>query len=175
MDTSCPSVLLEGDIEPENVQWVIDEIARLQKESNPKRITLIVSSDGGGVKAGFWLYDHLMTQVTIEIQTAVFGAAGSMAIPIVLAGDHRYIAPHATLFFHEESKRAQRDTTFEISELRATLAEMEMGQNHYIDVLAERSGLSRQKVKKLMRDTTTISAEKALELGFVHEILSELR
>lgn len=63
------------------------------------------NSDGGEVTAGFALYDFLMrlkTRYTIpfKLKTCATGLTASMASLLYLAGDERYITPHAQVMIH---------------------------------------------------------------------------
>lgn len=105
-------------------------------------------------------YPH---RVTIKIAII----AASAASVIAMAGNTVQMSPTALLFVHDPSTIAMGNAK-DMEKAIATLNEV---KESIINAYAAKTGLSRNRISKLMSDETWINAKKAVELGFADEIL----
>lgn len=105
-------------------------------------------------------YPH---RVTIKIASI----AASAASVIAMAGNTVQMSPTALLFVHDPSTIAMGNAK-DMEKAIATLNEV---KESIINAYAAKTGLSRNRISKLMSDETWINAKKAVELGFADEIL----
>ena len=132
-------------------------------------ITIFVASAGGSVRSGLAIYDA-MRLASCPIRTVCLEFAASMGAVIFMGGDDRRMAPHAELMIHDPlipqgaggSALALQETSRRLMQTRKTLTQ----------ILSDRSGLTPKRIQSLTAKDTYLSAERAVELGFAHEILS---
>ena len=105
-------------------------------------------------------YPH---KVTVKIASI----AASAASVIAMAGNTVEMSPTALLFVHDPSTIAMGNAK-DMEKAIATLNEV---KESIINAYAAKTGLSRNRISKLMSDETWINAKKAVELGFADEIL----
>lgn len=155
-------ILLFGDIDDEKVQPVIEWI--INGDTNSPTLNLIISSDGGDICSAFALIDCIRTS-KMQVNTIAMGKIASAALMIFMAGTkgHRIITKNTSILTHQfytanEGKH---------HELHATIKEYELTNNRMIDFYSERTGLTKQKVKKyLLPDSDVwLSVDEAKEFG----------
>ena len=159
---------LEGPIDSESF-WG-DEITpqsfREELYAEESDITLWLNSPGGNVFAAAEIYTMIRDyphRVTIKIASI----AASAASVIAMAGNTVQMSPTALLFVHDPSTIAMGNAK-DMEKAIATLNEV---KESIINAYAAKTGLSRNRISKLMSDETWINAKKAVELGFADVIL----
>ena len=159
---------LEGPIDSESF-WG-DEITpqsfRDELYAEEGDITLWLNSPGGNVFAAAEIYTMIRDyphKVTVKIASI----AASAASVIAMAGNTVQMSPTALLFVHDPSTIAMGNAK-DMEKAIATLNEI---KESIINAYAAKTGLSRNRISKLMSDETWINAKKAVELGFADEIL----
>ncbi len=159
---------LEGPIDSESF-WG-DEITpqsfRDELYAEEGDITLWLNSPGGNVFAAAEIYTMIRDyphRVTIKIASI----AASAASVIAMAGNTVQMSPTALLFVHDPSTIAMGNAK-DMEKAIATLNEV---KESIINAYAAKTGLSRNRISKLMSDETWINAKKAVELGFADKIL----
>ena len=157
---------LEDVVTQESVMTLIKSMLVLQNKNSEAPITLLISSPGGSVTAGLALID-VMRGLSCPVNTVAAGTAASMAAVILAAGTHRTAYPHAYVLIHQLMGGSEgQQTDIEIAaqhtaELRCVLDEL----------LAERSNVSAGEVHAMTERDCWCTAERALELGLIDEIL----
>ena len=105
-------------------------------------------------------YPH---NVTVRIASI----AASAASVIAMAGNTVQMSPTALLMVHDPSTIAMGNAR-DMEKAIATLNEV---KESIINAYMAKTGLSHNRISKLMSDETWINAKKAVELGFADEIL----
>ena len=161
---------LEGPIDSESF-WG-DEITpkafRDDLYAEEGDITLWVNSPGGNVFAAAEIYTMLRDypgSVTVRIASI----AASAASVVAMAGNLVQISPTGMLMVHDPSTIAMGNAR-DMEKAITTLNEV---KESIINAYAFKTGLSRNRISKLMSDETWLNAKKAVELGFADEILFE--
>lgn len=152
-----------GNIETPMAHDLCQQIRLLDATDPSRPITIFVASAGGSVRSGLAIYDA-MRLASCPIRTVCLEFAASMG------GDDRRMAPHAELMIHDPlipqgaggSALALQETSRRLMQARKTLTQ----------ILSDRSGLTPNRIQSLTAKDTYLSAERAVELGFAHEILS---
>lgn len=159
---------LEGPIDSESF-WG-DEITpqsfRDELYAEESDITLWLNSPGGNVFAAAEIYTMIRDyphKVTVKIASI----AASAASVIAMAGNTVQMSPTALLFVHDPSTIAMGNAR-DMEKAIATLNEV---KESIINAYMAKTGLSHNRISKLMSDETWINAKKAVELGFADEIL----
>ena len=160
---------LEGPIDSESF-WG-DEITpqsfRDELYAEEGDITLWLNSPGGNVFAAAEIYTMIRDyphRVTIKIASI----AASAASVIAMAGNTVQMSPTALLFVHDPSTIAMGNAK-DMEKAIATLNEV---KESIINAYMAKTGLSHNRISKLMSDETWINAKKAVELGFADDVLA---
>jgi len=159
---------LEGPIDSESF-WG-DEITpqsfRDELYAEEGDITLWLNSPGGNVFAAAEIYTMIRDyphKVTVKIASI----AASAASVIAMAGNTVEMSPTALLMVHDPSTIAMGNAR-DMEKAIATLNEV---KESIINAYMAKTGLSHNRISKLMSDETWINAKKAVELGFADVIL----
>ncbi len=161
---------LEGPIDSESF-WgdeVTPKAFRDDLYAEEGDITLWVNSPGGNVFAAAEIYTMLRDypgSVTVRIASI----AASAASVVAMAGNLVQISPTGMLMVHDPSTIAMGNAR-DMEKAITTLNEV---KESIINAYAFKTGLSRNRISKLMSDETWLNAKKAVELGFADEILFE--
>ena len=131
-------------------------------------ITLWINSPGGNVFAAAEIYTMLRDypgNVTVRIASI----AASAASVVAMAGDLVQISPTGMLMIHDPATIAMGNAR-DMEKAISTLNEV---KESIINAYAFKTGLTRNRISKLMSEETWINAKKAVELGFADEMLFE--
>ena len=159
---------LEGPIDEQNT-WgdgITPSAFRDELEAEEGDVTVWINSPGGSVFCGAEIYNMLCDykgKVTVKIDAI----AASAASVIAMAGDRVLISPVGILYLHDPMTVACGNTR-DMEKAITTLNEV---KESLINAYVKKSGLSRNKVAKLMSEETWLNARKAVEYGFADEIL----
>ena len=160
---------LSGVIAEES--WFDDEVTpkifRDELMSGEGDITVWINSPGGDCIAAAQIYNMLLEykgNVTIKID----GIAASAASVVAMAGNKVIMSPVSMLMIHNPMTMAAGGTT----EMKKAISMLTEVKESIINAYELKTGMSRDKIAKLMDAETWMDANKAVELGFADEILS---
>ncbi len=125
-----------------------------------------INSPGGNVFAAAEIYTMIRDypgSVTVRIASI----AASAASVVAMAGNLVQMSPTALLMIHDPSTIAMGNAK-DMEKAITTLNEV---KESIINAYAAKTGLSRNRISKLMSNETWLNAKKAVELGFADEIL----
>ena len=161
-----------GNIETPMAHDLCQQIRLLEATDPAAPITVFIASPGGNVRAGLAIYDT-MRLAACPIHTICLELAASMGAIIFMGGDERRMAPHAELMIHDPLiPQGAGGSALALQETSRRLMQTRKALTH---VLSERSGLSAKRVQALTAKDTYLSAERAVELGFAHSILTSTK
>ena len=159
---------LNGTIAEES--WFDDdvtpEIFKEELENHQGDITVWINSPGGDCIAAAQIYNLLIEHkgnVTVKID----GIAASAASVIAMAGTTVKMSPVAMLMIHNPMTIAYGNT----SEMEKAIEMLQEVKESIINAYELKTGLSRNKLSKLMDNETWMDARKAVELGFADEMM----
>ncbi len=162
------TLFLNGEISDET--WYGDEVTpQLFKDEllNGKGdVTVWINSPGGDVFAAAQIYNMLKDyggNITVKIDSI----AASAASVIAMAGNRVCMSPVAMMMIHNPATVAMGDT----KEMEKAIDMLNEVKESIINAYESKSGLSRNKIAKLMDQESWFNAKKALDLGFADEIL----
>ena len=161
---------LEGPIDSESF-WgteITPQAFREELYAEEGDITLWLNSPGGNVFAAAEIYTMLRDypgKVTVRIASI----AASAASVVAMSGDLVQMSPTALLFIHDPMTIAMGNTK-DMEKAITTLNEV---KESIINAYAAKTGLTRNRIGKLMSEETWLNARKAVDLGFADEILFE--
>lgn len=165
---STRTLFLNGEISDET--WYGDEVTpQLFKDelnADSGDITVWINSPGGDVFAAAQIYNMLRDykgHVTVKID----GLAASAASVIAVAGDTVLVSPVAMMMIHNPATIAMGNT----KDMEAAIAMLNEVKESILNAYVDKTGLSRNKLSKMMDDETWFNAKKAVELGFADKVL----
>ena len=159
---------LEGPIDEESF-WgdeVTPKAFRDELYAEEGDVTIWVNSPGGNVFAAAEIYSMIRDypgNVTVKIDAI----AASAASVVAMAGDRVMISPVGLIMVHDPMTIAMGNAKA-MEKAISTLTEV---KESIINAYVAKTGLSRNKIAKLMSDETWMNARKAVELGFADEIM----
>ena len=162
------TLFLNGTIAEES--WFDDEVTpalfRSDLENGTGDVTVWVNSPGGDCFAAAQIYNMLRDykgKVTVKID----GLAASAASVIAMAGDEVLVSPVSMIMIHNPSTIAMGDT----AEMQKAIEMLSGVKDSIINAYQEKTGLSRNKLSKLMDEETWMDAGKAVELHFADGVI----
>ena len=167
-ETSETELIFNGPISDET--WWGDEITPAMFRDELSKIsgdlTVWLNSPGGDCFSASQIYTMLRNykgKVTVKID----GIAASAASVVAMAGDETLITPTGMLMIHNP----MTCTSGNKADMEKAIELLEEVKESIINAYVLKTGMSRNKISKLMDDETWMNAEKALQLGFVDAIL----
>jgi ATP-dependent Clp protease protease subunit len=162
------TLFLDGTIAEES--WFDDDVTPALFKSDLSEgtgdITVWINSPGGDCFAAAQIYNMLRDypgKVTIKID----GLAASAASVIAMAGDTVLVSPVSMIMIHNPSTVAMGNS----AEMQKAIEMLDEVKNSIINAYQVKSGLSRNKLSKLMDEETWMDAGKAVELHFADGII----
>ncbi len=134
-------------------------------ETLPKgdMLTVKINSGGGDVLAGQEIYAALRERADVRIE--IESMAASAASIIAMAG-HSSISPIGMLMIHNVSSVAAGNKR----DMKKEAEVLDQFDNALASAYIEKTGMERDEILKLMDRETWLTADRAIELGFVDEI-----
>ena len=137
---------------------------------DPKRdITLFINSPGGSVIAGLGIYDT-MQHISCEVATTCTSMAASMAAVLLCAGQKgkRTALPHARVMIHQASGGMQG----KFADVEINYRLIQELQDELYTIMSQHTHRSKEEIAKDADRDYWMKADKALEYGFVDEVMS---
>lgn len=162
------TLFLNGTIASES--WFDDDVTpalfKSDLGSGKGPITVWINSPGGDVWAAAQIYNMLLSyggKVTVKID----GLAASAASVIAMAGDEVLVSPVSMLMIHNPSTMAMGDK----DDLTQAISMLDSVKDSILNAYVKKTGLSKNKLSKLMDDETWMDANKAVELHFADRVM----
>ena len=155
--------------------WFEDDITPklfrddLQQYGQGGPITIRMNSYGGDVIAASLISTYIRDypgRVTVQID----GVAASAATVVAVAGDVVKMQPSAYFMIHDPLVVFFL-AALNIEEMTRLAASLQSIKEGIVNVYEAKTGLSRPRLSKLMTDETWMDAQKAIDLGFVDQII----
>lgn len=140
---------------------VLDAIAEMPKGD---RLQVKINSGGGDVLAGQEIYATLRSRNDVDIE--VEGLAASAASVIAMAGKST-ISPIGMLMIHDVSVSYTSGNHAQLSKQAETLKAWDEA---LASAYVKKTGKSKDEIIQMMDAETWITADKAVELGFIDAI-----
>ncbi|KAK5278725.1 hypothetical protein LTR20_009458 [Exophiala xenobiotica] len=164
-------VAVYGEVDDRMAATVTASLLYLEAD-NDRPISMYINSPGGSVTAGLSIYD-CMQYIVPEVSTLVLGQAASMGSLLLAGGQagRRYALPHSSVMLHQPSG-GHFGTAADIAiHAKEILRVREQLNRIYEKHLTGKKKLTIDEIEKMMERDHFMSAEEALELGVVDEIL----
>lgn len=146
-----------------NVQTVANA---LQGTTTEDKIIVHIHSPGGDVNEGFAILDHILSYGA-EVETRIEGLCASIATIISMAGSTRKITENSTFFIHNPWTVTEGDS----ETLQQMADQLKAVEERIAQFYAKYTKREKEEMLALMKQADNITPERALELGFVTEIV----
>lgn len=168
-------VISLGDINNENACDTIRRIYEINHEDRNKDpdkrdpIKLILTSPGGSVYDGLGIIDAIELSQT-PIHMYIHGLAMSMGFAIATCGHYRYASPRTTFMYHECSWGTENE---KMQYHEQELIEGKRLWKVYDSIVVANTNIELKTLVKVRKERKEwyLTAEQALELGIIDEIL----
>ena len=167
------TISVRGTITTSDDAWLYDwlglacttpEQFKAQLEAAEDDVVVEINSPGGVVLAASEIYEAIRSYAG-NIECRVVGQAASAASVIACAAKSS-ITPMGTLFLHNCIGAAQGNH----NAMREAAQMMESVDENIMNAYRAKTGMTDSQIYRLMERNTTISATKAVELGFIDRI-----
>lgn len=160
------TVYIGGEIDAETSAVVIDQLIALSRTKKP--IQILINSVGGDAGEALAIFDAIKL-MPVHTNGIVIGQCYSAAPTILQACTVRLLTPNSRLMLHTG--------TFSVGKCHAeeallTAHEEMLVINKHDEILAERSGQSLKRIKRISKFSKYMSASEAVKEGFADKIIT---
>jgi ATP-dependent Clp protease protease subunit len=163
----------DNDTEGKSLDSLAKQLLVLESVDNAP-ITIYMRNDGGDVGAGLAIYD-LIASSPCHITIVGVDSCSSMGSIILQAGDVRKLLPNSYIMIHEGTVSYPPSTKMSIDNWR------KLNDYHddrcyeiYLDKMREVDpSFTLKRLKTLLKCDTVLTAQRALELGLIDEIVEK--
>ena len=167
------TINVKGTIINSDSAWLYDwfgipctypEQFKAQLEAAEDDVIVEINSPGGYVSPAAEIYEAIRTYAG-NIECRVVGQAASAA-SIIACAARNSITPMGTLFLHNCIGYAEGNH----NAMRQTMHTMESVDENIMEAYRAKTGMNDAEIYELMEENTTLSAKRAVELGFIDKI-----
>lgn len=161
-------VHLRGEITMDAANTLDDAIALLNDASTTEPIDLFITSGGGDIEAGRYIYDIITAPGCAPIRAHAQGIAASMAAIIFAASSSRDLLPNTRLMIHQPllSSPIQGNAT----DIR-TISEELLAVREQMDLLlARHTGRTVEEIREKTSKNSWFTAREAVDFGLADRI-----
>lgn len=170
-----PKVInIKGTIIPDTDVWIYDYfgiesvspngISAQLTEANGDDVVIRINSNGGDIFAGSEIYD-LISSYEGNTLIRIVGMAASAASVVAMAADSE-IAPTGLMMIHN----VQSGTHGDYRDMEHSAEVLKEANRSIMAAYREKTGMSEDELLALMDNETFMSADTAVEFGFVNKI-----
>jgi ATP-dependent Clp protease, protease subunit len=162
-------IFLVGPVNDQTANLVVAQMLFLESENPDKDMFLYINSPGGSVSAGLSVY-YTMQFVKPDVSTMCMGMAASMGAFLLAAGakGKRIALPNSRIMIHQGSSGFRGNTPDVEIQMRENLHLV----NRLLEILAEHTGQSVEKVKADSDRDKFMSPQEAKEYGLIDEVFA---
>lgn len=166
INLSAREIYFDDEVNETTVGHAIRNIRYLEHLDDTKPIHIYLSSFGGSVYDGLGLYD-VIRACSAPVFTYGHSKIMSMGTIILIAGDHRYAYPNTTVMVHEPSDFVAG----QLEDIKIAAKEAERLADILVALYVEHTTTKDPAYWRGLKKDTYFSAETALEMGMIDEIL----
>jgi ATP-dependent Clp protease protease subunit len=161
-------IFLGTEIDDQVANAIIAQLLFLDKENSTKDVIMYINSPGGIVYAGLAILDT-MKYIKSDVVTIATGIAASMGSVLLSAGTKgkRFALPHSMIHMHQPIG----GTRGQASDIEIEAREILRLKDLLASMLSENTGQDKEKIIKDFDRDVHMTAEAALEYGFIDKII----
>ena len=166
-------IFLGEDVNATTSSLVVAQLLFLESEDPDKEINLYINSPGGSVTDGLAIVDT-MNYIKCPVSTTCIGLAASFGAVLLANGakGKRYATPNAEILIHQPLIGGN-GLTGQTTDIKIHAENMIKTRERLNKILSDTTG---QPIEKVMQDTERdhyMTAEEALQYGLIDEILTK--
>ncbi|KAM3484262.1 hypothetical protein MY8738_002381 [Beauveria namnaoensis] len=174
-ETSERIVCLNGEVNDYMSASIVAQLLWLESDTPDKPITMYINSPGGSVTSGMAIYDT-MTYIKSPVSTVCVGGAASMAAVLLAGGEagKRYALPHSSIMIHQPlggTRGQASDIMIYANQIQKIREQSNKIMRYHLNKAKGDNKYTLEEVNEMMERDKYLSAEEALELGVIDEIL----
>lgn len=151
--------------------FTVEDLQRMLDENkSATHLTVHITSNGGKVNDAFAMYDKL-TNSGKKITTIGEGIVASAATILLLAGEKRQMTKYATLMIHNP----YGEVGGHAEDLQRAADELQRIEDKISKFYADHTGHPVTDFSKWMDKETYMSADEAMNLGFINEVVEPIK
>ena len=163
-------VHLRGEITIDVANALDDAIALLNDESATQPIDLYITSAGGDIEAGRYIYDIITSPGCAPIRTHAQGIAASMAAIIFAAASSRDLLPNTRLMIHQPLLGGPiRGNATDICRISEGLLSV---REQMDNLSAKHTGRTVDEIREKTSKNSWFTAQQAVDFGLADRICS---
>ncbi len=164
-------VLLSGEVSDRSARVLVSQFLALDAEDNEAPITFLINSGGGGISAGFAIFD-IIQMISAPVRTVGAGLVASMGVTLLLAvpKEQRFSLPNTRYMIHQPL--ISGTMVGPASDLEISAREMVKLKEHLNRLISEATGQPLERVEKDTLRDYWMNPEEALDYGLVSRISS---
>lgn len=174
--TAKPERMVEwiGGVNNDNLEKTLSRIKNLVFENPSEEIQLVINSHGGATGIGMAFRDTVNLVLKANLTTIGSGDVDSSGVTLLLAGQKRFLTKNTTLLLHLAGRTFSAEKRFSTEDMENLLKEDRLKDYQYACVVSDatQGRLSPEKILEMMRATTVLTAEEAVNMGLAHKILA---
>jgi ATP-dependent Clp protease, protease subunit len=156
-------IIFERMIGPEQNAGLLSFVTTFAQQG-AKHVAVAISSPGGDVQAAFALFNTLRG-LPVHVTMHNVGMVSSAANIAFVGGDTRIASSDAAFNFHAPTVTLNGD--MDVTALRQTAKDLKTGEERTRRVLEDRTEMSRTRIDSLKRNSQTLDADQAIEVGLI--------
>ena len=166
-------IYLGEDVNPTTSSLIVAQMLFLESEDPDKEIFFYINSPGGSITDGMAIVDT-MNYIKCPVTTVCVGLAASMGAVLLAAGEKgkRFAMPNSEVMIHQPLIGG--------GGLQGQATEIKIHADHLVKTreklnkfLSERTGKPLEQIEKDTERDNYMTAEEALEYGFIDGIMSK--
>lgn len=164
------TIFLGTGIDDQVSNIIVAQLLFLENVDPGKDVKIFLNSPGGGVYAGFAIYDT-MNLIAPDVEVICAGIAASMGAIILANGEKgkRSILPHSRVMIHQPLGGAQGQA----SDIEITAKEILKLKDELYQSLSDNTGQSIKKIEKDSDRDYWMTAPEAKKYGIVDNIIKK--
>jgi ATP-dependent Clp protease protease subunit len=164
---------LNGEINESTIDYIATPILlkNIEEQDIPEDklspITIWINSPGGDANVGLYMVG-LIQESIIPIHCKVLSLAASASLYMVLACKHRVGSRNSIYLLHKGSYSIGGNANEVEDVLEFYKGDVD---NKFSELIIDKTNLTKDELKKIRRNETYLLGDKALEMGFIDELV----
>ena len=164
-------IFLADEVNDTTASLVIAQLLFLESEDPSKDISLYINSPGGSVSAGFGIYDT-MNYIKCDVSTICVGMAASMGAFLLAGGTKgkRIALPNSEIMIHQPLGGLPGHN--QATDMKIATDNILRTKERLNRILSANTGKSMEEIERDTDRNNWMTADQALEYGFIDHIFS---
>ena len=164
-------IFLADEVNDTTASLVIAQLLFLESEDPSKDISLYINSPGGSVSAGFGIYDT-MNYIKCDVSTICVGMAASMGAFLLAGGTKgkRIALPNSEIMIHQPLGGLPGHN--QATDMKIATDNILRTKERLNRILSANTGKSMEEIERDTDRNNWMTADQALEYGFIGHLFS---